>query len=258
MCSAKVREIEAKPVKIRILFFLASISLLLAGCATPIAPQGMQAQSLTVQNRHPFSVSVQTTGGQPTNPLWVSKISSESFAEAIRDSISDSGLFRSVITTGDGDYSLDADIVSMSPPDAGFNMTANMTVSWKLTRVADKKIVFQDEISSSHTATMGDAFVGEVRWRLAEEGVAKANIEEGLSRISRLTLEGNETKPEATIPALPAPVENPQQGTANEAVGTASGSAAPNPPSAGQDANSTYTLLPSTSSTTNPATGGDR
>jgi hypothetical protein len=71
-------------------------------------------------------------------------------------------------------------------------MTVNLTANWKLTHIATRKIVYQDDISKSYTATVGDAFVAIKRLRLAEEGAARENITEGLNRISRLNLQGNE------------------------------------------------------------------
>jgi hypothetical protein len=43
-------------------------------------------------------------------------------------------------------------------------------------------------IKSSHTATMGQAFAGVTRLRLAVEGAARENIQLGLMAISRLQL----------------------------------------------------------------------
>lgn len=171
---------------------LTVVSLLLTGCASPATVQGMHPQSLTFQNKAPFSISVQAAGGEKTNPLWTSEISNKSFAQTIRESIAESGLFRSVITAGDGDYLLEVSIINVDKPVAGFDMTVNMAVSWKLTRVATRKIVFQDVIYKSYTATMGDAFAGIKRLRLAQEGAARENIQEGLARISRVKLQGNE------------------------------------------------------------------
>jgi hypothetical protein len=174
---------------------LTAVSLLMTGCASPATVQGMQPQSLALQalqNKHPFSVSVQAAGGEETNPLWTSEISNEAFAQAIREGIAESGLFRSVITAGDGDYLLEVSIVNVDKPVAGFDMTVNMAASWKLTHVATRKIVFQDVIYKSYTATVGNAFAGIKRLRLAQEGAARENIQEGLNRISRLKLQGNE------------------------------------------------------------------
>ena len=169
-----------------------AMALLLTGCASPATVNGMRPQSLAPQNKQPYSVSVQATGGEKTNPLWTSEISSESFAQAVREGIVESGLFRSVVTNGNGDYLLEVSLIKVNKPLAGFDMTVNLTANWKLTHIATRKIVYQDDISKSYTATVGDAFAGIKRLRLAEEGAARENITEGLNRISRLNLQGNE------------------------------------------------------------------
>jgi hypothetical protein len=167
-------------------------SLFLPGCASPASVRGMQPPSLTLQNQHPYSLSVQVVGGEATNPLLTSEISNESFAEAIRKGIADSGLFRSVIPAGNGDYLLEVALVNVAKPSVGFDMTVNLTASWKLIHVPNHKIVYQDVISQSYTATVGDAFAAVKRLRLAQEGAARGNIQTGLTRISRLKLQGNE------------------------------------------------------------------
>jgi hypothetical protein len=164
----------------------------LTGCASPATVQGMRPQSLVLQNKHPFSVNVQVAGGRETNPIWTSEISDDAFVKAIRESIAQSGLFRSVITTGSGDYLLEVILVNVDKPLMGFDLTVNLTANWKLTHIPSNKIVYQELIPQHYTATVGDAFVGIKRLRLAEEGAARENIQEGLNRISRLNLEGNE------------------------------------------------------------------
>ena len=174
------------------ILLLAFVALFFSGCASPATTEGMKAQILNLQNKHSFSVSVQTEGGRKTNPLWTSEISSESFAQAIQDSIAESGLFRSVVTGKSGDYLLEVNLINMDKPLVGFDMTVNMAVNWTLTHIPTKKIVSQDLISKSYTATVGDAVVAIRRLRLAEEGAARKNIQEGLNRISQLKLDGNE------------------------------------------------------------------
>jgi hypothetical protein len=164
----------------------------LTGCASPATVQGMRSQTLALQNRHPFSVNVQVTGGRNTNPLWTSEISDDAFIQAIRESISESGSFRSVVTTGSGDYLLEVIIVNVDKPLIGLDMTVNMTANWKLTHVPSNKIVYQQLIPQRYTATFGDSIVGIKRLRLAEEGAARGNIVEGLTQLSRLNLQGNE------------------------------------------------------------------
>jgi uncharacterized delta-60 repeat protein len=61
----------------------------------------------------------------------------------------------------------------------GANMTTRMTTYWKLTRLGDREVVFEDFIKKQHAAKMGDAFVGAKRWRMTHEGVTRETIAEG-------------------------------------------------------------------------------
>ena len=225
--------------KIKILLFAVACSLLVAGCATPVASDRIKAESLTLQNHHPFSVNVSVSGGRETNPLWVSEVSNDAFAQAIRDSISSSGLFRSIVSSGQ-DYSLAVDITKVSEPGFGIDMTYHLTANWVLTRMADQKIMLQEEVAASHTATMGDAFIGEVRWKLAEEGAARANIEAGLTHISQLKLE------EPSKPVVAPPVVIPSVNPVSVPVAAAPTSVTvpTQTPTVFSNGNSTYTLQP--------------
>jgi len=166
--------------------------LLITGCASPATPRGMQARSVVIRNKYPFTVSVQGIGGRETNPALTSEISGDSFAQAVCDSIVESGVFRTVVPSGNGDYLLEVSIMNVDKPTVGLDMTATMAVNWELTHVATDKVIFQKVINSTYTATVGDALVAIKRLRLAQEGAARENIEEGLKRISQLNLNGKE------------------------------------------------------------------
>jgi hypothetical protein len=45
-----------------------------------------------------------------------------------------------------------------------------------------------DDVASEHTAKMGDAFAGVARLRMANEGAAKANIQQAITEISAMQL----------------------------------------------------------------------
>lgn len=173
--------------------FLVTFAMLAAifgsGCASPALPRDMQTHSIVIEQRQPFTITVQAEGGRRTGRfLSASEISNDALAEAVRKSISESGLFREVVPSGKADYQLDVGIESMSAPGAAFNMTVTLTVGWRLTQVATRKLVFVSETTESYTATVGDALMGIKRLRLAEEGAARKNIQVGLQRISQLNL----------------------------------------------------------------------
>jgi len=160
----------------------------LTGCATPATKEAMTAGNITPVNKHPYSVSVKASGGTETGAMDSSNVSNADFKAAIESSIVQSGLFKQVVQGDGGDYELTVNIVQLSKPTIGFNFTVNMEAAWSLTKVSDKSVVMRKVIRSSHTATMGDAFAGVTRLRMAVEGAAKKNIELGLQEVSKLEL----------------------------------------------------------------------
>ncbi len=77
----------------------------------------------------------------------------------------------------------------MSKPMFGASFTVNMEAAWSLSEQKTKKVVMRDSIKSSNTATMGQAFVGVTRLRLAVEGAVRKNIRLGLMGVSKLKLD---------------------------------------------------------------------
>lgn len=159
-----------------------------AGCASPAKPEAMVPRQFNIAREHPYTTSLSVTGGKETNPMGKSEISSDAFAQAVADSIERSGVFTSVIDGGGSDYKLDVSLVEVISPTFGFDMTVTAVTEWRLTEVAGGNVVSEESISTPFTATVGDAFAGVARLRLANEGAAKANIKEGIRRLSELQL----------------------------------------------------------------------
>ncbi len=166
---------------------LTTLALLFGGCATPSKPTAMVADAVQATNRNHASVVVNVTGGAETSSLGASNIANQDFAEAIKSSITQSGLFSSVAGES-GDYQLNAQIVRLDRPMFGISFTVNMEVTWRLLRTGNQAVVWEKAISSSFTATMGDAFAGVTRLRLANEGAARANIQDAITQMGALTL----------------------------------------------------------------------
>jgi hypothetical protein len=59
---------------------------------------------------------------------------------------------------------------------------------YKLTRSLDDKVVYDDIITASYAATVGDSFYGPHRLRLANEGSIRANIAAFLERLHSLNI----------------------------------------------------------------------
>ncbi len=134
------------------------------------------------------SVSVAVDGGQETSSMGKSQISSDDFSAAITQSILDNGVFSQVLPGNEGQYRLNAVIVTLEQPTIGFSFTVNMEAAWRLIERASGKVVWEQVINSTATATTGDAFAAVTRLRLATEGAAKANIEQAVITMGGLAL----------------------------------------------------------------------
>jgi hypothetical protein len=113
------------------------------------------------------------------------QIHNETFTEGLRTAIKNSRVFARANGAANPGYLLKVRITGYNPPRGGVNMTATMPTHWQLIRMEDSEVVFEDFIKQQHTATMGDAFVGVTRWRMANEGVARDTIAEGIHRLSQ-------------------------------------------------------------------------
>ncbi|RBA23975.1 hypothetical protein [Herminiimonas fonticola] len=161
---------------------------MLGGCAAPSTSKGMTPDSIKTTNKHAKSVSVNVAGGKETDKIGKSQIADTAFSQALVDSINNSKTFSSVIQGKGADYLLTVSIFNIDQPSFGFSFTVKMEAGWSLQRADTGAVVWQESIKSEHTATTSDAFAGVERLRLANEGAAKNNISQGLSKISALKL----------------------------------------------------------------------
>lgn len=182
---------------------LALAALGLAACATGAKPGAMAAavsETTLIDDSSPlrsaFSVGT-VSGGKDTSPLWKSNVSSEDFAEALRQSLAANTL----LAEADGKYRIDATLVQVKQPAlGGFNMKVTSTIAYKVTDVASSAVVFDDEVVNEYVAKMGDAMLGFERLRLANEGSIKGNITKFLEGL--IATMGT---PPAPVSAEPAP-----------------------------------------------------
>jgi hypothetical protein len=164
-----------------------ALGLMVSGCATA-KPEAMVPAEFKIERKHAASVTVANPAEEGAVAKWASMIRSTTFREAVSQSIQKSGLFATVLKTPDANYLLEVTKVQSDEPAFGFNMTVDLVTRWVLKKSGSNEVVFQGNVSSTYTAKMGEAFAGAKRLRLANEGAAKANIKEGLRRLSQLKL----------------------------------------------------------------------
>lgn len=153
--------------------------LVLTGCAAPARIEQMSINSSSVQAVNaPLKKSIgvsEVTGGKETNPMWASQVSSESFQRALEMSLRNVGLSEPLLSANR--YHLTADILQVSQPMMGLDMTVTANVRYSLIDTTTRKEVFSKVIAGTFTAKFSDAFVGTERLKLANEGAAKTNIQ---------------------------------------------------------------------------------
>ena len=160
----------------------------LAGCASSADRQAMVASDVKVAKQHDRSVAVKSGGGSETGAMDSSNIADEDLKAAIEESIVQNKVFKSVVQGKGADYDLMVTIVRLDKPVFGLTFTVDLEATWVLVKQSDRSVVFKQSLKSSNTATFGDSAVAVKRLRLAVEGAAKKNIEQGLKAISELSL----------------------------------------------------------------------
>lgn len=164
-----------------------SIAVFFGGCATASKPTAMVAAPTGPITKHVESLSVNVTGGGETSAMGASNISNADFAEAIKASIVQSGLFATIGAVDQADYQVEVQIVRLDRPMFGASFTVNFEATWRLLRRSDAKVIWEKAVISKFTATMGDAFAGVTRLRLANEGAARENIKDAIAQMGVLT-----------------------------------------------------------------------
>jgi len=178
-------------MRFRRLFASLALLPLLAACAAPASPELMIAaeipsdvQKLVESSPLRFNLAINSvSGGQETNPMWgTSQVGNVEFQTALSQSLTKAKLLK---TDGEARYKLDASLLSLAQPFAGFDMTVTSTVMYRVTDTSTSSVVYEENIVRGHTATFGDSALGVARLKIANEGSIRANIENAISDMVR-------------------------------------------------------------------------
>ena len=164
-----------------ILATLTSI-LVLSGCATPANKAAMsiaKTEQLSRQAQFQGAFIVGTVvGGQETNPLWTSQVSSESFKSALEESLRNIDYF----SPGGGRFTIDANLKKLDQPLFGLTLDVTSEVIYRIEGMGYTRTI---EVSAVGTATPSDAFIAIERLRIANERSIKNNITDFINQIDR-------------------------------------------------------------------------
>jgi hypothetical protein len=97
-----------------------------------------------------------------------------------------------------GRYRLDAVLLTLQRPYAGFAMTVTATIAYRLTEVATGAVVYSSTITMPGTASLNDAVMNDVRLRIADERAIRANIARLVEELYRLPDRGPVTSSRRT------------------------------------------------------------
>ena len=160
------------------LAFAMAMLVELSGCATSANPAAM-AVTAPAPAAKPFPQPLQhamcvrnVTGGEETNPLWVSKVDDKGFRQALSASLDSAGLSA---PTPNCVFPIDANLLGLSQPGMGFDMEVTSHVNYKVYDASGQPVVLAT-IDAPYTAKFSDAFAGVERLRLANEGSIRTSI----------------------------------------------------------------------------------
>ena len=167
-----------------------AIVVLAAGCAA-VKPGDMVPTNFVLEHKHAASVSLSVPRGTRNAVYgeghWTSQLTAGAFADSLTRSLQESGVFSAVLNSPEADYALHVSFVSANEEGA-LNKTVDLVTKWILSKKSTGEDVFRENVSTTYTAKLGRAFDGGVRLRLANEGAARENIQEGIRRFSTLNL----------------------------------------------------------------------
>ena len=173
---------------VKIVLIVATI-IYVSGCASGAKMENMTYQGdkkvYSEELHHNLEVS-KISGGQETNPLWTSEISSEAFSGAVKQSLLAEGLL-----SEEGRYKLVVEMVKVEQPFFGLDLEVTTHVQYILTDSKNNSIVFDETIIAPQTATFSDSAIAIKRLRLANEGAGNKNIEAFLEKLSALNIDKN-------------------------------------------------------------------
>lgn len=175
------------PSLARLAVLVVSSATLATGCATPAASSGMIPES-DKGKTHPYSVSIEVTGGRATETTGTPQVSNEAFREALTKTLAGARLFAHVIEAKVADYEMNVIIFDIEQPDSGMSVDVSMEAGWTLTKRNSGEIAWQKVVRTAYTASGGSALTFTSRLRLATEGAARENIRQAVSEISKLEL----------------------------------------------------------------------
>ena len=114
------------------------------------------------------------TVGRDTGTPWRSAVGPGQIQEALVQTLAANQLGQ----PANGRYRLDALLLMLDRPYAGFAMTVTAAIAWRLTDAASGVVVYERTLKGLGTATLDDAVDNNNRLRIADQRAVRANIQQ--------------------------------------------------------------------------------
>jgi hypothetical protein len=159
-------------------------AVFLTGCATSASQNAMSMGigDIPVKLNPELKGNVNirnVSGGQDTNPLWVSKVDNQGFKAALEQSLIAIGYMAPRGSTAK--YQVDAILQDLDQPAFGLTFNVKSSVTYTVSGQSGQKIF---PVTANGSASTSDAFIGMERMRIANERSIKENIKLFLNNIS--------------------------------------------------------------------------
>jgi hypothetical protein len=168
----------------------ATALLAVAGCAQPsmfvARPPDLENLDLSrgpaPSFRNAISVGAVTVGEDLANP-WRSTVAPADIQQQLALTLQRAGLGA---PPGGGRYRLDAVLMTLQRPYAGFAMTVSAQIGYRMTDVATGAVVYSSTLTTLGTASLDDAVFNETRLRIANERAVRNNLRALISELFAL------------------------------------------------------------------------
>lgn len=169
---------------------LAAATLILASASLGACASGARADKMIVSSAvaatqpgepgyKQFRVAG-VQGGSETNPLLASNVADTEFQSALVASLKATNYLADDTAQASGEIT--ASLTDLKQPMVGLNMSVTSQVRYSATRTDGGGVIYDDTVAATGTATVGEAFAGVERLRLANEKSIQANIEAFIQR----------------------------------------------------------------------------
>ena len=122
------------------------------------------------------------TVGQDTGTPWTSAIGADQVRDATAQTLAAAGMG---VASG-GRYRLDATLMQLERPYAGFAMTVTATIAWRLVDSASGAVVYSKALKSLGSASLNDAVDNDPRLRIADQRAVQANLQQLVQDLAAL------------------------------------------------------------------------